>query len=890
MKKKWLLLTCLSMLFLQQLTFADYITLYEWRSEPEIIADGVTSQHIQRFTNGGWLNMNLVNVDLAAGAEMTVVTDDYLSERDTLSKLVAQSEEASEIVAAINSDFFDTANNTTMGTLIKDGEVLSTSVGYNEFASFNIAKNGLPFVGYINTPNNTFSNGKTTMKISYINKPYLNYDRTILFDNNWSTVSYGNTIGQDIAEMLVVNDVVKEMRLNGPAFTIPENGYVLASVGTDISQLLNSFKIGDTITIHYDVNFNAIDLTIGGGAQILTNGAIPTTFSQNISGNNPRTALGIDRDRKKLILLTIDGRTTSYRGVTQTELAQLLLEFGAYEGINLDGGGSTEMLVKTPWDTSAKIVNRPSDGAERKMYTGLVVVKDTVANPALKQVKIDMASDAVLLGEKLTLSLMGIDENYDMTAIDPADVKWSVSGVAGSLEGDRFAPTATGVASIQAAYKGLTAQKTVHVYDNGVKIVVEPSVLKLDAGQQKQMQFYIQTAEGQKVATSPEALTLVLPDNLGAFDMAESTFTAGADGQQGYMTVGFNDLITYVPIGNGTDKALIADFETETGTFLSYPEAVTGKYAELNFPKTGAQGGMLTYDFTTTTETRAAYMKFNAPIMLPGNTESIGLWAYGDYGNDHWLRGKIVDANGAATNITFARHIDWTGWKYLTAELPDELAAPFTLERIYVVETDVTKQDSGTVVIDDVYAVVGQTITEAIPENVTKQKQIADYKIEEGLTRAFTAAYLTEATEPVVDLATASGIVKAAGSGFSAEVKNGIWVMTLNNSGGSIRANDYTQWTKFIQQVTQITSRPVVLMMRDTETFNDSLEGTLLYRQLGTLVDKGLDVTVLYPTNGDYSVNIKSGIRILNLPKSIEQLKAYTFAVRDKALAFEIVQ
>jgi hypothetical protein len=114
--------------------------------------------------------------------------------------------------------------------------------------------------------------------------------------------------------------------------------------------------------------------------------------------------------------------------------------------------------------------------------------------------------------------------------------------------------------------------------------------------------------------------------------------------------------------------------------------------------------------------------------------------------------------------------------------------------------------------------------------------------------------------------------------------------MTLNNSGGSIRANDYTQWTKFIQQVTQITSRPVVLMMRDTETFNDSLEGTLLYRQLGTLVDKGLDVTVLYPTNGDYSVNIKSGIRILNLPKSIEQLKAYTFAVRDKALAFEIVQ
>jgi hypothetical protein len=496
----------------------------------------------------------------------------------------------------------------------------------------------------------------------------------------------------------------------------------------------------------------------------------------------------------------------------------------------------------------------------------------------------------VLLGEKLTLNLLGIDANYDMTAVDQSEVTWVINGVAGTLEGDRFAPTTTGVATIQASYNGLTAQKTVHVYDNGVKIVVEPSVLKLDAGQQKQMTFYIQTAEGEKVTTSPEALTLVVPENLGTFDMATSTFTAGDDGQQGYLTVGFNDLITYVPVGNGTDKALIADFETATGTFLSYPEVVTGKYSELNFAKNGDMGGMLTYDFSTTTETRAAYMKFNAPIVLPANTESIGLWAYGDYGNDHWLRGKIVDANGASTNITFARHIDWTGWKYLTAELPDELAAPFTLERIYVVETDVTKQDSGTVVVDDVYAVVGQTITAAIPENVTKQKTIAEYHIEAGLSEAFTAAYLKDATTAVSELANASGVIKATGSGFSAEVKNGIWLMTLNNSGGGIRTNDYTQWTKFITQVAQIESRPVVLMMSDVEKFNDSLEGTLLYRQLGTLVDKGLDVTVLYPTDGDYSVNIKSGIRILNLPKSVENLIAYTFAVRDKSLAFQIME
>jgi hypothetical protein len=193
MKRKLIGTMMVCAIFLQGLVFADYTTLYERQSEPVEIANGVTQRAIQRFTEGGWLNINIIEVDLTKDASMTVVTDDYLSSRDTLTNLVKESDEASRIVAAINSDFFDTANNTTMGTLIKSGEILSTSVGYDEFASFNISKLGLPFVGYINTPKNTLTNGKTTMNISYINKPYLNYNRTIIYTDKWGKQSFGNT-------------------------------------------------------------------------------------------------------------------------------------------------------------------------------------------------------------------------------------------------------------------------------------------------------------------------------------------------------------------------------------------------------------------------------------------------------------------------------------------------------------------------------------------------------------------------------------------------------------------------------------------------------------------------------------------------------------------------
>ena len=80
----------------------------------------------------------------------------------------------------------------------------------------------------------------------------------------------------------------------------------------------------------------------------------------------PRTAAGVKKDGT-VILLVVDGRSSSSAGMTLQELASYLVKLGAWQAVNFDGGGSSEMVL------DGKILNTPSDGRERPVSVGLGV-------------------------------------------------------------------------------------------------------------------------------------------------------------------------------------------------------------------------------------------------------------------------------------------------------------------------------------------------------------------------------------------------------------------------------------------------------------------------------------------------------------------------------------
>jgi hypothetical protein len=65
------------------------------------------------------------------------------------------------------------------------------------------------------------------------------------------------------------------------------------------------------------------------------------------AGLHPRTAIGLDRDRKRLLFFIVDGRQPNYsEGVTLPELAQIAIEYEADIALNLDGGGSSTLAIE----------------------------------------------------------------------------------------------------------------------------------------------------------------------------------------------------------------------------------------------------------------------------------------------------------------------------------------------------------------------------------------------------------------------------------------------------------------------------------------------------------------------------------------------------------------
>lgn len=110
-----------------------------------------------------------------------------------------------------------------------------------------------------------------------------------------------------------------------------------------------------------------VENAVAGSAMIVeegrNNGAVNTMH--NADKPNPRTVIGLSKDGRYLLLVVIDGRKPGYSiGTTNSESADVLLKLGAHTALNVDGGGSTE-LVKDDGHQGVVIVNQPSGGNER---------------------------------------------------------------------------------------------------------------------------------------------------------------------------------------------------------------------------------------------------------------------------------------------------------------------------------------------------------------------------------------------------------------------------------------------------------------------------------------------------------------------------------------------
>ncbi|TDA68694.1 MAG: copper amine oxidase [Clostridia bacterium] len=265
-------------------------------------------------------------------------------------------------VAGINGGYFtrNGGRTTSIGNIIIDGQL--QAAGDLLRPTLGLTKDGRLLVSYLD-PRPVLEAGGQEIPVERVNLPY-QPGHTHLYTSEWGLTT-GTPAG---TPELVFDGGPGRFSLEGSS-PIPPGGYVISGPAAQ------SLPAGSPVNLQYKLppGWEEVSHALTGGPLLVEDGepvfqAVMEGFTGTIYSRGPRTAIGSDAGGR-ILLVTVDGRQPGYsEGLILEELALLMVQLGARTAVALDGGGSTEMWVQ------GRVVNRPSDGSERLLPNGLLVL------------------------------------------------------------------------------------------------------------------------------------------------------------------------------------------------------------------------------------------------------------------------------------------------------------------------------------------------------------------------------------------------------------------------------------------------------------------------------------------------------------------------------------
>lgn len=862
----------------------------------ETITSGVVLERITRFTDEGWLKINVLRANL----NNPNVQIDTISHKDSIKSLsnVKELVESSNAIAAVNAGFFnwmsETGKASPDGPVVQSGQLISADHEYNRYnnsmGTFSIDKNNNTLYHFWKTDMEIMASNGKTMTISHYNKAsFKDYTDVTMWCRKWDKYSLGASEKYpDIVEMVIEGPFVTDIREGMPPVEIPENGYVIITRGKNAEFIKNNFKVGSPflLSITTKPNWEDMKMSVTGSAILVKNGKIPSPFSFDIAGRHPRTMVGSSKDGKELLLVTVDGRQQSSLGMTQTEAANLMIELGAYNALNLDGGGSTTMAVRKPGSENIEIINSPSDGSPRRISNAIGIFSTFPPYP-LEGFIIDTVDTNIFVNTSREFKALAYDAYMNPLKINQSEIKWSVSGVEGYFKGNVFYPESTGTATITVSSGSVKSSIQVNVLPAPGELILSSNSLKMNIGQSRSLSVVGKDNNGYSARISAKDIDWSLTGDIGELEL--NTFTASKAGT-GYITASLGDVKAHCSISVALEtNHVIGSFDKLDGTFDSAPKTIPGSY-EITKEIDNKVSGKLTYNFNTTEGTRAAYVVFpNEGLDLKKNTTKIGFWAYNPHENSNWLRGEVVDSKGNKHFIDFSKTLDWVGWKFVEASVSG-INSPEKLTKIYVVQVNPITS-LGSLYLDELtittatYPVINE---DEIPKDTApvyaanknvKPSEDEDYKKFILFGKKDTANTLLENLLLMSLYEKAKIQYDSSDNSNKNEIEikflknynthksydfNGCRFIELNTSKNSIRTSAQGQWQWFLKQLDSYNGDNLFIFMENSPNkFSDSLEGNLFKTILSEHKDKIKNIWVF---SGDVEDNVvmENGVKYIS--------------------------
>lgn len=521
------------------------------------------------------LSCPYINMEVFNGGNAAVAT-----ERPT-ARWAAEDRPGHDVVAAHNGDFYTTALGqvgiSRMG-LIGGGECIFNPTGTTLFV---MDKQKNPFIDYVNFSGSVTA-GDRQARIHTVNQLILEWEpataanQLSLFTPAFGTALHSDNSGGKVAVLapvagsatfpvnedlhftvVSVADQVGNQAIEADRPVLWGRGSGADFVGALTPGQEVTLRLGLSLPSYPDVS--AITDAIGGSNHIiLRNGQITNINNPDV---HPRTFMGISQDRKTIWAVVADGRIGWSLGIDLDDEGRVLEWLGAYDGINLDGGGSSCMVI------DGKQTNHPSDGVERSVGNGVFYYSSAPVDNEAAYISPAPLHYRVPANTRFRPQAFSYNQYGLVLSRDAEDVVWTCDPEVGTVNADgTFTASATpATGNLYGTCGNMTCTQPVVVVAGEAKLQYSSYVVD----DKKAYPIHITAADGNFTHTiDPATVTWTVADP-SVVSVTEGCVRALKNGEttiSGTSTIFEGNVSVKAEIPEGTALPLLADTELSSIT------------------------------------------------------------------------------------------------------------------------------------------------------------------------------------------------------------------------------------------------------------------------------------------------------------------------------------
>ena len=663
-----------------------------------------TKNHFWSDTYSDLRTEYYVSYTPSADVTPTVAYGNKVTDRVTLTGMAQQLEaQGKRVVSGLNGDWYVLSTGAPVGMVVTDGVVRAAGY-YNNTYAIGFYEDGTAFIAQNGLSMSVTLGGETIRLSGGINKvrKQLASDGgggITLLTEDFAATTKNTEAGVDVILVPVEDETgvystqprigyqtlytVEQVLESTGSIDIPAGKAVLTLSAKDDAATLEKLRAlqpGDTVTLSItstDSRWSEVDQALGGIAKLVTNGQVASGLD---SSRTAWPAIGIKADGT-LVFYALDGKQPGLSvGATQTQVAQRLIELGCVEAICMDGGGSTTIGVTYPDGSSMEVVNSPSDGSQRANSTAIFLTTELQPTGELASYYVTPTDSLLLSGATVQLSAAGLDTHYYTTQGE--QVAWTVSEGGGTVdENGLFTAGAESGASLVTADDGWaagTAYITTVSTPDAITLTNEDTGAALtslnpDPGEQVNLKASA-VYRNLDLTAQDTCFTWTADPAVGTVDET-GVFTAGDRSASGTLTVSAGGETLTIPVSVAGHVKTLEDFEDGGDAFTATDAAVPEIETGTDHVHNGRQSLKVTYDASS------GAASLPAALAIPSGESWLGLWVYGD-GSGNTLLATVTDGEGQSQQLLLTS-LGFTGWQYVSVELPDGAAAITSLDLVY---------------------------------------------------------------------------------------------------------------------------------------------------------------------------------------------------------------